>query len=97
MHINYSILFLLSAIQLCSSAAGTAEQRKTCTVEAGGSNATDDAPAIYDAFDECKSNGRVVFENTTYYINSVMNISALEDVEVDIYGTLLVIIESFLD
>lgn len=63
---------------------------KTCTVKAAGSNTTDDTPAILDAFDKCGHNGKVVFENTTYHINSVMNTSSLRDCEVDIQGTLLV-------
>ncbi|KAJ9131237.1 Exo-rhamnogalacturonase b [Pleurostoma richardsiae] len=62
---------------------------RTCTVEASGSNATDDAPAILKAFHECGRGGRVVFKPTTYYINSVLNISWLEDVDIDIQGTLL--------
>ncbi|KAI1390427.1 galacturan 1,4-alpha-galacturonidase B [Hypoxylon trugodes] len=62
---------------------------KTCTVKSSGINTTDDAPAILDAFKECGKNGRVVFEPTTYYISSVLNITWLENVTVDIYGTLL--------
>ena len=64
--------------------------RKTCTVEASGTNATDDAPAIISAFQECGQGGKVVFENTTYYVNSIMNTTGLNDVEVDLKGTLLV-------
>lgn len=63
---------------------------KTCTVKAAGSNTTDDTPSILDAFDRCGHGGKVVFENTTYYINSVMNTSSLRDCEIDIQGTLLV-------
>ncbi|KAE8395750.1 pectin lyase fold/virulence factor [Aspergillus alliaceus] len=63
--------------------------RETCVVPAGGSNATDDAPAIIQAFKECGHGGKVVFKPTTYYVNTVMNISWLEDVDIDIGGTLL--------
>ncbi|TEA20729.1 Alpha-L-rhamnosidase rgxB [Colletotrichum sidae] len=63
--------------------------RRTCTVKAGGTNTTDDAPAILDAFERCGRRGRVVFEPTTYHVNSVLNVTWLEDVEVDIQGTLL--------
>lgn len=66
--------------------------RKSCVVKSGGSNATDDAPAILKAFKKCGHKGRVVFEPTNYYVNSVMNIDWLKDVDVDIYGTLLVFI-----
>lgn len=65
--------------------------RETCSVKAGGSNETDDAPAVIEAFEKCGRGGRVIFEDTTYHINSVMNISWLNDVEIDIKGTLLVL------
>lgn len=64
--------------------------RKTCTVKASGTNATDDAPAIISAFNECGHGGDIVFKATTYYINSALNISGLEDVDIDIQGKLLV-------
>ncbi|KAL1629049.1 hypothetical protein SLS54_001741 [Diplodia seriata] len=60
------------------------------TLEPGGSNATDDAVAIRDAFEECGLGGKVVFLNETYYVNSVLNTSGLEDVDVELHGTLLV-------
>jgi len=63
---------------------------KTCTVRASGNNITDDAPAILGAFRECGHRGKVVFLPTTYYVNSVMNITWLEDVAIDVQGTLLV-------
>jgi hypothetical protein len=66
------------------------DNRKICIIKGGGSNKTDDAPAILKAFEECGRNGRVVFEPATYYVNSVMNISWLEDIDIDIHGTLLV-------
>ena len=70
--------------------------RKTCTVKASGTNATDDAPAILEAFHKCGRGGRVVFKPTTYYVNSVLNITWLEDVDIDIQGTLLVSLAQFL-
>lgn len=67
----------------------------TCVVAASGTNATDDAPAIVDAFEKCGHGGTVVFTaNTTYHVNSVMNLTWLQDVDIDIQGTLLVSIES---
>lgn len=65
-------------------------QRAVCTVEAGGSNSTDDAPAIISAFKECGQGGTVKFSNTTYYVNSVMEITGLDDCEIDLQGTLQV-------
>ncbi|KAH7143358.1 galacturan 1,4-alpha-galacturonidase B [Fusarium sp. MPI-SDFR-AT-0072] len=62
---------------------------KTCVIKAGGSNITDDAPAIREAFKRCGRGERVVFKPTTYHISSVLNITGLKDVEVDIQGKLL--------
>lgn len=84
---SLSILTLLAAR---STGVAGSIWRKTCVVEASGTNSTDDAPAIVKAFDECKTHGKVVFQPTTYYVNSAMNISGLYDVEVDWRGTLLV-------
>ncbi|OBT47732.1 hypothetical protein VE00_02195 [Pseudogymnoascus sp. WSF 3629] len=85
-----SVLTLLLAV---SGSVATNDKdkdhRKSCVVKSGGSNATDDAPAILKAFKKCGHKGRVVFEPTNYYVNSVMNIDWLKDVDVDIYGTLL--------
>lgn len=61
-----------------------------CTVQGGGSDSTDDAPAVIKAFDDCGKGGTVNFANQTYYINSVMNISGVEDCDVNLGGTLLV-------
>lgn len=72
----------------CAVAAAARENR--CVVKGGGSNETDDAPAVREAFEKCGRGGQVVFEDTTYYINSVLNITGLKDVNVDIHGTLLV-------
>ncbi|TID06799.1 Alpha-L-rhamnosidase rgxB [Colletotrichum higginsianum] len=63
--------------------------RKICIVAAGGSNATDDAPAILDAFKKCGQHGRIVFEPKTYHISSALNVTWLDDVEIDLQGTLL--------
>ena len=63
---------------------------RRCIVRPGGSDTIDDAPAILEAFNDCGQNGNVIFLNTTYYVNSVMNTSGLTNCQVDIYGTLLV-------
>jgi hypothetical protein len=59
-----------------------------CHVPAAA-NGADSAPAIEAAFKQCGRNGKVVFDNTTYSINSVMSITGLSNVEVDVRGTLL--------
>lgn len=63
----------------------------TCTVTPSNSSSVDDAPAIIAAFAECNLHkGKVILTNTTYYINSVMNITGLKSVDVDIFGTMVV-------
>lgn len=63
---------------------------KVCTVPAAGSETIDDAPAVLKAFSDCGHGGKILFQNTTYHINSVMNTTGLENCEVDLRGTLLV-------
>jgi galacturan 1,4-alpha-galacturonidase len=65
------------------------KRSKTCIVKAGGDPNGDDAPAILAAFDDCKSDGHIVFENTTYYVGTVMNTTGLQHVDIEINGTLL--------
>lgn len=78
------------ALLALSGCANSAQSRKTCTIQASGTNKTDDAPAIRAAFKECGRHGKIVFEPTTYYVNSVLNITDLEDVDIDVQGELLV-------
>ncbi|KAI1272207.1 galacturan 1,4-alpha-galacturonidase B [Xylaria sp. FL0933] len=82
------LLRITATLALLPSAI-LADSRRTCTINAGGSNATDDAPAIISAFKDCGRGGRVVFQPTTYYVNTVMNITWLDDVEIDWQGKLL--------
>lgn len=65
------------------------KRSKTCVVKAGGKPDGDDAPAILAAFEECKTDGHVVFSNTTYYVRSVLNTTGLRHVDVEVNGTLL--------
>lgn len=85
-----SIPIILAVLVASLGPVAAKDHLKSCTIKSGGSNVTDDAPAIMKAFKQCGRNGRVVFEPTTYYVNSVMNVSWLEDVDIDIHGTLLV-------
>jgi galacturan 1,4-alpha-galacturonidase len=62
---------------------------RTCVVKAGGDPKGDDAPAIIAAFDDCKSDGHIVFENTTYYVGTVLNTTGLQHVDIEVNGTLL--------
>lgn len=65
------------------------KRSKTCVVKAGNEPDGDDTPAILAAFDDCKSDGHIVFENTTYYVRTVMNTTGLQHVDVEVNGTLL--------
>ena len=87
MKLEQVLPFMLLAFQ---SGASPTQGRKTCTIKASGTNQTDDAPAIRAAFKECGRHGKIVFEPTTYHVNSVLNIVDLEDVDVDVQGQLLV-------
>lgn len=82
--------FILALVRIISAA-----DRKTCVVESHGVNTTDDAPAIIDAFEKCGRGGKIIFLPTTYYVSSVMNITWLDNVEIDVYGTLLVCLGTF--
>jgi hypothetical protein len=64
--------------------------RKRCIVKSLGSVDEDDAPAVRDAFKKCGKHGKIVFEDSEYHINTVLNTTGLEDVSIDIRGELLV-------
>ncbi|KAL6709796.1 hypothetical protein ACN47E_000581 [Coniothyrium glycines] len=80
---------LVALIYAIAVSADSYAGRKTCTVKPSGTNTTDDAPAIRSAFIECRQHGRIVFEPSTYYINSVLDIQNLHDVDIDFNGELL--------
>ncbi|CAG9938770.1 unnamed protein product [Clonostachys rosea f. rosea IK726] len=63
--------------------------RKRCIVKSLGSVDEDDAPAVRDAFKKCGKHGKIVFEDSEYHINTVLNTTGLEDVSIDIRGELL--------
>lgn len=65
-----------------------AARSKTCVVQASNDPTGNDAPAIIQAFTECRENAHIIFENTTYYVASVMNTTGLRNVDVEVRGTL---------
>ncbi|KDQ52576.1 glycoside hydrolase family 28 protein [Jaapia argillacea MUCL 33604] len=68
---------------------GTVSKNGTiCTIQPS-LNGTDDTPAILYAFEQCGKDGSVVFQNATYNIEQVMTTTGLENVVVDLSGTLL--------
>jgi galacturan 1,4-alpha-galacturonidase len=70
--------------------AGHMERRGSECILTPGGTGVDDSPAILDAFQQCGHNGHIVFQNTTYHIERVMNTTGLVNCVVDIKGTLLV-------
>ena len=87
MRLEQILSFALLALQ---ADANPTQTRTKCTIKASGTNKTDDAPAIRAAFKKCGRHGKIVFSPTTYYVNSVLNLTDLEDVDIDIQGELLV-------
>jgi galacturan 1,4-alpha-galacturonidase len=95
MHFLASALLALSISSVPGSTLelrhpNPAPKNKLCTVKPN-LNGSDDTPAILQAFDSCSKNGHIVFINETYYVDTVMNTTGLENVDIDLYGTLLVI------
>ncbi|KAJ5100358.1 hypothetical protein N7456_006410 [Penicillium angulare] len=85
---------LATASSLVSLAAGYVVQKdSTCTLYPESlkhnGEAIDDAPSIHKAFEDCGQNGRVVFSNHTFNINSVMNTTNLNNCDVSLQGELL--------
>jgi galacturan 1,4-alpha-galacturonidase len=65
-------------------------ERPSCTVHPGRTNATDDVPAILEAFEKCGHGGDIIFPaNETYHINSRLN-PVVNDVNIDWRGEWLV-------
>ncbi|KAJ5642881.1 uncharacterized protein N7484_005388 [Penicillium longicatenatum] len=89
MYLPRVLLQFLAATGISLAAALPRESPKVCTVPAAGSTSIDDTPAILDAFSKCGRGGKIIFTNTTYHIQSVMNTTGLQDCEVDLQGTLL--------
>lgn len=61
---------------------------RRCVVPAKN-DGTDDSPAILAVFCNCKRDSEIVFQNTTYNIAQVMNVTGLENVKIEVHGTLL--------
>ncbi|KZL88333.1 exo-rhamnogalacturonase b, partial [Colletotrichum incanum] len=94
MRCSWAVSVLCTLLAPISGVTATREAEKqvgqnTCIVKASGTNVTDDTPAILNAFKKCDRRGKIVFEPTTYYVNSALNITWLDDVEIDLQGTLL--------
>ncbi|GFF72727.1 alpha-L-rhamnosidase rgxB [Aspergillus lentulus] len=89
MYLANILPFVLLPLAAIADVTTRQSHRRTCIIKPGGSGSIDDTPAILKAFHECGKGGRVVFQNTTYHVNSVMNTSELHNCDIDLYGTLL--------
>lgn len=89
-----SLLLSALSLTLASPHPSPSPYTKTCIIAPCEDATADAAPAIIEAFEKCGHNapqqrGKVVFENSTYQIKSVMNTTGLANVDVDLHGTLL--------
>ncbi|KAG1539145.1 hypothetical protein G6F49_012434 [Rhizopus delemar] len=82
LNISVTALLLFSFRTHLTTAAST----NTCVV---AKDSSDDAITIAKAFEDCKTDGTVVFsKNTTYSLKSVLELSGLQNVNVDLAGTI---------
>jgi galacturan 1,4-alpha-galacturonidase len=85
------ILQLLATSSLAFAAYSPSSPEHTCVIPALN-DGRDDAPAIREAFSKCGNNGKVIFQkDTTYSIQTALQLHDLKNVQVDILGTLEVI------
>lgn len=73
--------------ELAASLQDRSDVRR-CVIPANN-DGTDDSPAIIAAFSKCSRDSEIIFQNTTYNIAKVMNLTNLENVKIEIHGTLL--------
>jgi hypothetical protein len=79
------------AAAVAADAYSPSSPEHTCVIPAL-KDGRDDAPAIREAFDKCGKNGKVVFQkDTTYSVQTALQLHNLKNVQVDLLGTLEVI------
>lgn len=87
--LRYILQLLPASLVLAAYTPSSPEH--TCVIPALN-DGRDDAPAIREAFDKCGNNGKVVFQkDTTYSIQTALELHNLKNVQVDMLGTLEVI------
>jgi len=95
MRISAALLLLLNTVTCTgvqtapSLTHGALAPKKTCTLTASA-DGTDDTPAVLKVFSDCGTDGHIIFPKGVYHINSIMNTQTLKNVDIDLYGTLLV-------
>ncbi|KAG0749297.1 hypothetical protein G6F57_000053 [Rhizopus arrhizus] len=81
-----SLTSSVTTLLLLSLSANGVAAATTCTVAKSGS---DDTAAITKAFSDCKNGGTVVFsKDTTYNLNSILILSGLKNVNIELAGTI---------
>ncbi|KAL9071900.1 MAG: hypothetical protein Q9157_005306 [Trypethelium eluteriae] len=66
-----------------------ADASPVCVIPAAG-DGSDDSPAIIQAFQDCGKGGQITFSaNTTYYVQTVLQLHNLSNVQIDFLGTIL--------
>lgn len=85
---------ILAATAACSSLPSRepptriAQRAATCTPAAGGSGSIDDVPALQSAIANCPSGTIYIPPSTTYYVNSVLDVSGCSGCTIQLEGTL---------
>lgn len=83
-------LLLLSLVPFLYANAGSVNRvGDTCRVSAS-TDASDDAPAILEAFALCGNGGSILLNDPLYHIESIMQTTELVDAYVELTGTMLV-------
>ncbi|KAI1138830.1 glycoside hydrolase family 28 protein [Hypoxylon sp. FL0543] len=85
--------FLLQALLALAGGASAALNvtGSTCTVtplESTNGQEPDDTPQILDAFKQCGTNGKVILSEGLFHIGKIMDLQNLQNVDVEIHGTL---------
>ena len=87
---QYLLALLVGAVfQTLHALAHVRKEGRVCTVVPEG-HGRDDSPSIISAFARCNKDASVVLLNDTYHVERVMSTHGLQNVIVDIRGTLVV-------
>lgn len=71
------------------TAQSSPERTKTCIVNSNNDFLTDDSTLILEAVNDCNRGGHVIFlPKTTYLIGKPLNLTHLENIDIDIQGTI---------
>ncbi|KAI0688057.1 pectin lyase-like protein [Cerioporus squamosus] len=88
-YLKYLLTLCLAAVLQALSVQSRVDKHcNICTVVPRG-DGQDDSPSIIAAFSQCNRDASVVFLNKTYHVERVMSTHGLQNVTVDIRGTLL--------